>query len=132
MFGAKERFWCFCCGCNVYVTKFIAELVVFFVITNLIVWALGLPGLREQGMIILQDFGKVVCSYSTSIFNGYYKTNYQFYKPDWSVLGPDIPVSKAIVKMMGVDLGPVRLPLEELTPQAYNQLQQDLKSIGFL
>jgi len=46
--------------------------------------------------------------------------------------GPDIPVSKAIVKMMGLDLGPVRLPLEELTPQAYGQLQQDLKTIGFL
>ena len=37
-----------------------------------------------------------------------------------------------MVKMIGVDVGPVSLPLEELAPQAYSQLQQELISIGFL
>ena len=49
-----------------------------------------------------------------------------------SFKGQDIPVCKAMVKMMGVDVGPVRLPLEELKPQAYSQLQQELISIEFL
>jgi len=46
--------------------------------------------------------------------------------------GADVPVSKAILRMMGEDLGPVRLPLQELSADAYENLQKDLKGIGFL
>ena len=46
--------------------------------------------------------------------------------------GPDIPVSKAILRMMGVNVGPVRLPLEDLSQTAYKELEKDLKDIKFL
>lgn len=47
-------------------------------------------------------------------------------------VGPDIPVSKAILRMMNVDMGPVRLPLEDLSLTAYKSLEKELKEIKFL
>jgi len=42
-----------------------------------------------------------------------------------------IPAQKAIVKMMGLDLGPVRLPLTSLTEEQERNLKKDLEDIGF-
>ncbi|XP_067940676.1 N-acetylneuraminate lyase B-like [Watersipora subatra] len=46
--------------------------------------------------------------------------------------GNDIAVSKALVRMKGVEVGPVRPPLVDLTPEAYDSLQKELKEINFL
>ncbi|MDP7049413.1 MAG: dihydrodipicolinate synthase family protein [Verrucomicrobiota bacterium] len=42
-----------------------------------------------------------------------------------------IPGAKAVMAMVGVDCGPARLPLRDLSPQSVVNLKQDLKSIGF-
>ena len=42
-----------------------------------------------------------------------------------------IPAQKAIVKMLGLDLGPVRLPLQSLTEGQESDLKNDLENIGF-
>jgi N-acetylneuraminate lyase len=44
---------------------------------------------------------------------------------------PPIPGQKAIMKMLGWDLGPARLPLTTLSKQAYEQFQKELSAIGF-
>jgi N-acetylneuraminate lyase len=44
---------------------------------------------------------------------------------------PPIPAQKAIMKMLGWDLGPSRLPLTTLAPAEYESLQQSLKELGF-
>lgn len=44
---------------------------------------------------------------------------------------PPIPAQKAIMKMVGFDLGPSRLPLGALAPQDHVLLQERLEAIGF-
>jgi N-acetylneuraminate lyase len=44
---------------------------------------------------------------------------------------PPIPAQKAIMKMLGWDLGPSRLPLQTLDEQQYGQLYSELKAIDF-
>jgi N-acetylneuraminate lyase len=42
-----------------------------------------------------------------------------------------IPASKAIMKFLGVDCGPVRLPLVQLSPAAEQSLKAELDAVGF-
>ncbi len=42
-----------------------------------------------------------------------------------------ITAGKAIMKMIGIDCGPVRLPLQNLSQTQYESLYEDLKQIGF-
>jgi N-acetylneuraminate lyase len=42
-----------------------------------------------------------------------------------------LPAGKAIMKLIGVDCGPVRLPLTSLDPAKENELRQRLQAIGF-
>jgi hypothetical protein len=42
-----------------------------------------------------------------------------------------IPAQKAIMKMMGLDLGGVRAPLTALTDAEYDDLKQALTDVGF-
>ena len=42
-----------------------------------------------------------------------------------------IPAQKAIMEMLGFDLGPLRLPLVSLTEQEKEKLKGSLESIGF-
>jgi N-acetylneuraminate lyase len=42
-----------------------------------------------------------------------------------------IPTQKAIIKIMGIDLGPCRLPLNTLSDQQINELQQRLEEADF-
>lgn len=42
-----------------------------------------------------------------------------------------IPAGKAIMKMIGIDCGPVRLPLQNLSQTQYKNLYDELKQIGF-
>jgi N-acetylneuraminate lyase len=44
---------------------------------------------------------------------------------------PSIAAQRAIMKMLGTDLGNPRLPLVALSDTAYNELKADLKTIGF-
>lgn len=44
---------------------------------------------------------------------------------------PPIPAQKAIMKMLGWDLGPCRLPLVTLSRENYDKLQQELKELSF-
>ncbi|MDB5003650.1 MAG: N-acetylneuraminate lyase [Mucilaginibacter sp.] len=44
---------------------------------------------------------------------------------------PSIAAQRAIVKMLGIDLGNPRLPLVGLSDTAYNELKADLEEIGF-
>jgi N-acetylneuraminate lyase len=44
---------------------------------------------------------------------------------------PSIAAQRAIMKMLGVDMGNPRLPLTSLSDAAYQQLQDDLNDIGF-
>jgi N-acetylneuraminate lyase len=44
---------------------------------------------------------------------------------------PSIAAQRAIVKMLGTDLGNPRLPLVALSDTAYNELKADLEEIGF-
>ena len=44
---------------------------------------------------------------------------------------PPIPGQKAIMKMLGYDLGPCRLPLTTLSNAAYNKFKQELTAIDF-
>ena len=39
--------------------------------------------------------------------------------------------TRAVMAMLGVDLGPPRLPFQQLSAQDYTALESDLKSIGF-
>ena len=39
--------------------------------------------------------------------------------------------AKAVMKMRGVDCGRVRLPLRDLSPQEYEDLESALERIGF-
>lgn len=45
---------------------------------------------------------------------------------------PPIPAQKAIMHMLGWDLGPCRLPLVQLTNEQYAQLKSELEASGFL
>ncbi|RRB04795.1 dihydrodipicolinate synthase family protein [Larkinella rosea] len=45
---------------------------------------------------------------------------------------PPIPAQRAIMHMLGFDLGPCRLPLTQLTNGQYTQLKTELEQIGFL
>lgn len=38
---------------------------------------------------------------------------------------------KAVMKMTGMDLGPPRLPMLPISPDAYKRLESELKDIGF-
>ena len=38
---------------------------------------------------------------------------------------------KAVIKMTGMDLGPPRLPMLPISPDAYKRLESELKDIGF-
>lgn len=42
-----------------------------------------------------------------------------------------LPAQKAIMQMVGLDCGPVRLPLRPLTEAQYKQLRADLDRVGF-
>ena len=42
-----------------------------------------------------------------------------------------LPAFKAVMKFLGFDCGPVRLPLQSLTPQKEEELKADLTSLGF-
>ncbi len=42
-----------------------------------------------------------------------------------------LPASKALMSMIGLELGPVRLPLRELTDQQKGKLKDDLAALGF-
>jgi N-acetylneuraminate lyase len=44
---------------------------------------------------------------------------------------PPIPGQKAIMKMLGNDVGGCRLPLVTLSKEQYETLQNDLEKIGF-
>jgi N-acetylneuraminate lyase len=44
---------------------------------------------------------------------------------------PPIPAQKAIMKMLGWDMGPSRLPLVNLSEKSYQQLYDDLNAISF-
>lgn len=44
---------------------------------------------------------------------------------------PPIPAQKAIMKMLGWDLGPCRLPLTTFSPELYNQLYKELDELSF-
>jgi len=44
---------------------------------------------------------------------------------------PSIAAQRAIMKMLGIDMGNPRLPLTSLSATAYQQLQDDLNDIGF-
>ncbi|XP_071107114.1 N-acetylneuraminate lyase-like [Haliotis cracherodii] len=46
--------------------------------------------------------------------------------------GGGIPAVKAIMELLGLDLGPVRLPLLPITAQQKEGLKRDLQNIGFL
>lgn len=43
-----------------------------------------------------------------------------------------VAAQKAIMKMRGLDCGPVRPPLKDLSPAAYRQLEQELTALGIL
>jgi N-acetylneuraminate lyase len=45
--------------------------------------------------------------------------------------GSAIPSGKALMKMIGIDCGPVRLPLVGLEPDECDRLRTDLERIGF-
>ena len=45
--------------------------------------------------------------------------------------GGHVPAGKAVLKMMGVDCGPVRAPLVPLTEERYYRLRAELDRIGF-
>jgi N-acetylneuraminate lyase len=42
-----------------------------------------------------------------------------------------LPAAKALMAMLGVDIGPARLPYETLTPEQSIQLRADLEGLGF-
>ena len=42
-----------------------------------------------------------------------------------------LPAGKAMMKMVGLDCGPVRTPLRNLTTEQYAALQRDLAAVGF-
>ena len=42
---------------------------------------------------------------------------------------PDIVASKAAMRFLGIDCGPVRRPLENMSPQGYDQLCGGLRDI---
>jgi N-acetylneuraminate lyase len=42
-----------------------------------------------------------------------------------------LPAGKAIMRMIGLDCGPVRRPLRDLTPTQFDSLRRDLESVGF-
>jgi len=42
-----------------------------------------------------------------------------------------LPAGKAMMKIQGLDCGPVRPPLRNLTPEQYASLQHDLTAVGF-
>ncbi|MDB5111637.1 MAG: N-acetylneuraminate lyase [Mucilaginibacter sp.] len=44
---------------------------------------------------------------------------------------PSIAAQRAIMKMLGIDMGNARLPLTGLSDQAYHQLKTDLEELGF-
>lgn len=44
---------------------------------------------------------------------------------------PAIPAQKAVMKMIGLDLGPCRLPLQALSPEEENSLRKQLEYLGF-
>ena len=44
---------------------------------------------------------------------------------------PSIPAQKAIMKMLGWDFGPTRLPLATLSEQSYQQFYNELKALSF-
>jgi N-acetylneuraminate lyase len=44
---------------------------------------------------------------------------------------PSIAAQRAIMKMLGYDLGPARLPLNPLSQQDFSSLQSELEAIGF-
>ncbi|QQL50297.1 dihydrodipicolinate synthase family protein [Mucilaginibacter ginkgonis] len=44
---------------------------------------------------------------------------------------PSIAAQRAIMKMLGTDMGNARLPLVSLSDSAYNELRSDLEALGF-
>ncbi len=42
-----------------------------------------------------------------------------------------LPAGKAMMKMIGIDCGPVRLPWRNLSPETFQQLRRDLERAGF-
>ncbi|MBC8179883.1 dihydrodipicolinate synthase family protein [candidate division KSB1 bacterium] len=42
-----------------------------------------------------------------------------------------LPAIKSMMKMIGLDCGPVRLPLQALTTDEYNELEKSMNEIGF-
>jgi N-acetylneuraminate lyase len=44
---------------------------------------------------------------------------------------PSVPAQKAIMKMLGFDMGPCRLPLVTLNKTNYDKLHAELDAVGF-
>ena len=42
-----------------------------------------------------------------------------------------LPAGKAMMKLVGLDCGPVRPPLQNLTPEEFEAFRQDLERMGF-
>jgi N-acetylneuraminate lyase len=42
-----------------------------------------------------------------------------------------LPAAKAMMKLVGLDCGPVRSPLQNLSPEAFQSLTRDLEQVGF-
>jgi N-acetylneuraminate lyase len=42
-----------------------------------------------------------------------------------------LPTAKAVMALVGMDCGPVRPPLQRLSPASLDQLQRDLDAMGF-
>ena len=77
----------------------VTPLVVRFIITmfTLLISTLA-PG--SKGLRILQDFRKVVCSSSTPIYNGYYKTNFYIPKLPPYILKHNVEMTALICKII--------------------------------
>lgn len=46
--------------------------------------------------------------------------------------GADVAVSKAMLNIQGLEMGPVRQPLPELTSEAMKMLESDMKDLDLL
>jgi N-acetylneuraminate lyase len=42
-----------------------------------------------------------------------------------------LPAGKAMMKLVGVDCGPMRSPLQNLSPEAFQSLKRELEQVGF-
>jgi hypothetical protein len=99
---------------------------------------------KPQGKIVYADMNGSTYNYAAPIFNRVIdaymtgdienarveQSNSLAFVALMSKYGA-IPAQKAVMKMIGFDCGPARLPLQNLTKQQYCSLQMELDSIGF-